>query len=353
MKLPLISGAKQFARKHFIKISVLALTTVLAVGGYFGWRYYQYRQSDTFAFTKLQAALNPPKPAELALLIDFNMLAQHLSTAIAVTYPYLKKGPDQTHTLKNLIQTTLLKKLITKEEPVKEETDPQKLLQMPLAVLPDDFLAQFNATFAIQRTLGEKATLLSTVIRHPVLGQTFSLLLRMDKTSEGWVVRDLINADDLVKQFRAAQLKRMGARRDALVKKNEATLQRMNKIMPLQSCTAGAGLLADGKSLILVAHVLARNTSSVTVHNTNISTRFSNAAGEELLHRYLSATVNTRPGEDFDQRWTLELDEQSDLGQKILHTGPISCSTSWHVMGLSSSEVLTITDVPEMAEDFQ
>ncbi|MDR3361886.1 MAG: translation initiation factor IF-2 [Desulfovibrio sp.] len=353
MKLPLIPGAKNFARKHLIKIAVLVLSTVLAVGGFFGWRYYQYRQSGTFAFTKLQAALNPPKPADLALCVDFNTLAQHLSTAIAAAYPYLKKGPDQIHTLKNLIQTTLLKKLMTREEPVKEETDPQKLLQMPLAVLPDDFLAQFNATLAIQQTLGENATLLSTVIKHPVLGQTFSLLLRMDKTPKGWMVRDLINADDLVKQFRAAQLKRMAARRDTLVKKNEATLQRMNKIMPLQSCTAGAGLLSDGKSLILVAQVLARNTSAVTVNNTNISTRFSNAAGEDLLHRYLSATVNTRPGEDFDHRWTLELDEQSDLGQKILHTGPISCSTSWHVMGLNSSEVLAITDIPEIVEDFQ
>lgn len=352
MKLPLISPLIAFGRQHALALAAAFLALALAVGAYSGWRYYEYRQSSEYAFLRLQEALQPPDPQDLARRVDFNTLSAHLAEAIAKNYPFLKKGPDQIRDLKAMLQTGLLKQMLHKVEASKEEEDPQKRLQEALYVLPPDFQNQLAANLSLQST-HEGTALLNASIRHPLLDKEFPLLLRMDQTADGWLVRDLANAEELVAQFRAAQVKRMEARRGLILQKNEQTRRRMDAALPVQSCTASAGLLSDGKTLLLVAHVLARNTGSVGVNNMNLSATFSGPEHKELLHRYLNAVQPVRPGEDFERRWTIELDGTSPLGQSVLAAGKISCSANWRTLGLASGEVLHLSDVPALVEDFQ
>lgn len=348
MKLPLIPFLSSLFRKHVIALTVALLAAALAVGGWYGWRYYQYRQSLDFAYARFQDALQPPSPEKLALLVDFNTLSGELAQALAKAFPFFKQGPDQIRDLKNTIQTGLLKKLLSKEDPKasgEAETDPQKLLQQPLSLFPADFLQQFLSGLGMQQAQGNTA-LVSTSIRHPLLNRTFPVILRMEKGPEGWMIRNLLNADELVEQFREALLTRIAARRDVFKARNNNIRRRMDATLPLQSCSASAGLLSDGKTLLLVAHVLARNTSAVTVKNIDLEALFTGPDGKMLLHRFLNAAVPVAPGEDLDQRWTIELDGQSPLGQSVLAAKEISCAARWKTMTLSSGEVLHIADIP-------
>ena len=122
----------------------------------------------------------------------------------------------------------------------------------------------------------------------------------------------------------------------------------MDGILPLLSCTASAGLLSDGKTLVLVAHVLARNTGDVSVNNLDLDATFSGPDGTKLLRRFLNAARPVAPGEDFDQRWSIELDGQSPQGRSLLAAGPLTCTASWRTLGLSNAEVLHIVDVPDI-----
>lgn len=351
MKLPLLSTLAALAREHVLALTVALLVAALAAGGFYGWRYYQYRQSSEYAFVRLRAALSPPKPEELALRVDFNTLSGHLAEAVARNFAFFKEGPDQIRSLKDIIQTGLLKKFLSKEEPAKghveKEENPEKLLEQPLTLLPPDFLAQFIANLGM-RPAENGTVLLSSSIRHPLLNQTFPLVLSMEKGPDGWIVRDLVNADELTGQFRDALRARLTARHDVLIRKNAAISKRMNGILPLQSCTASAGLLSDGKTLVLVAHVLARNTGDVSVNNLDLDATFSGPDGTKLLRRFLNAARPVAPGEDFDQRWSIELDGQSPQGRSLLAAGPLTCTATWRTLGLSNAEVLHIVDVPDI-----
>lgn len=355
MKLPGLTALNAFVHKHLLKLGITLLVVVVLVLFYNGWRYYQYRQSSEFAFVQLQASLKPPKPAELALRVDFNAVTGKLAEAVARAYPFLKSGPDQVRILKETIQTALLKKMLTKEEPPKAppaDEDPRIALLKELTVLPADFMLQFSAGLALRPGKADDA-LVGTLIEHPVLGQKFRILLRMVKTADGWIINDLVNAEDLVKQFRSAQLARMNARRDILLKKVENTRTRMNNLLSLQSCTAQAGLISDKKTILLVAHVLARHTGNVRVNNVNLEIVFSDQNGKELLRRYFNMVHPVGPGEDFNRNVTVELDGQSDLGRAVLAAKKIVCTTRWQTMGLNNGEVLHMTVVPDLIEDFQ
>ncbi|MDR1777119.1 MAG: translation initiation factor IF-2 [Desulfovibrio sp.] len=354
-KLHFISALTTFVRGHLLLFGTLLVLFFLSLSGYSGWRYYQYRQSGIFAFAKFSAALTPPNAETLAKRVDFNTLSGHLAQAIAADYPFFKEGPNQLRDIKDLIQMNLLRRVMTKEEPAKEKPDPQKNLLSPLAVFPDDFLTQFTKNLVIQDSQDsakDGPVFLSSSVEHPLLEQAFPILLRMEKIGGVWIIRDVANAEELVNQFRAAQLKRMKARLDARLAKREAAGKRMNSIIALKSCSAGTTKLSDGKTLLLVTNVLGRNISSLTVNNTNLEVVF-NAGDKELLRRYLNASQPVRPGEDFNQHWNIEFDLQSGDGQDIWKTSAISCSPSWRSMGLANGEVLYYADLPEMEEDFK
>ena len=352
MSLPAVASLVAFIRKHTFVLAAMLLVILAAVGGYSGWRHYQYRQTAEFAFAQIKDALHPAKPADLALRVNFGALTKPMVKAVAQHYPALKQGPNQLRDLSDMIQVGLLKQARVKEEPIKEETDEVARLKTPLYVLPPTFYTQLWENLSLQNPTDTTA-FITAKIRHPVLNKEFSLLLRMDKTAEGWRVNDFVNADEVVRQFREYQVERMKAQRQIILDKNAKIKKRMEDTLPIRSCTVSAGLISDGKTLLVVVTAKSKNTGKVMVSNMDLSAKICAPDGTELMHRFLNAVQPTAPGEDFDRSWTIEMDGDSALGKTILSTRKLTCEASWKTLGLANGEVLHFVVAPALLEEFQ
>ena len=352
MNLPFIPQIVAFARQHTLALAATVLVLIVIVVSFSGWRYYQYRQSSQYAFEILRDALKSGDAETIAELVDFNSLSRGLAKDLAQNYPFLKAGADQERQIADMIQTALLKQSRTKQEPVKDEPDVKIRLKTALYALPPDFLAQLASSLSLQPP-NDGTALLTAKARHPLLDKNFLLILRMDQTATGWRVRQLVNSPELVRQFREAQVERMTAQRQMILDRNAATEKRMKELFPLQPCSASAGLISDGNTLLVVVHVLARNIGTVSVNNMNLFTNLSSASGEPLLTRYLNAVQPTHPGEDFERNWTIELDGNSELGRRVLNGQPLQCKGTWKTLGLDNGEVLHISEAPAPIEEFQ
>ena len=352
MSLPAVASLIAFTRKHTFVLAAILLVILAAVGGYSGWRHYQFRQTAEFAFSQIKDALRPVKPADLAVRVDFAAITKPLVKAVAQHYPALKQGPNQTRDLSDMIQIGLLKQARLKEEPAKEETDEVARLKTPLYLLPPTFYTQLAETLTLQNPTDTTA-LIAAKVRHPVLNKEFSILLRMDKTPEGWRVDDFVNAEDIVRQFREYQMERMVAQRQIILDKNANIKKRMEDILPIRSCTASAGLISDGKTLLVVVNVKSKNNGSVMVSNMDLFTKIYAPDGTELLQRYLNAVQPTASGEDFERNWTIEIDGESALGKAILSARKLTCDASWKTLGMANGEVLHFAVAPALLEEFQ
>lgn len=350
MKLSILSDLQTKAAAHKkITLMVCVLLVVLTGAGiYYGWQQYLYRQTSAYAFEELKKALNPPVPAELAKLVDFNSISNDLALAIQKNFPFFLAGPDQERNIRHLLQTALLKRFMSKEEAVKakpEEISEEEQLKKELQILPPDFVGQLVQGLTLRETDSDTA-LISSKIENPQLKRSFTIVFGMRKTSDGWKVRNVANASEVVSQLRAAMLERHVKLRNVYLDKNSATTKRMNQLLPIQSCSADAGLLSDGKTLLLVVHVIARNKGNLQVNNFNLDTAIYGRSGQLVLRRYLNAAKPVGPGEDFNHRWNFELEADSEPGRSILRNEPLQCRAAWQTLGLNSAEVLHIVDVP-------
>ena len=352
MNLSFVAPLVEFMRHNLLKLTAVLLGLQAVVGGYSGWRYYQFRQTAEYAFLQIKDSLHPAKPTDLALLVNFDAISLPLAKAVAQHYPFLKPGPNQIRDLSDMIQVGLLKQMRVKEEPIKEETDELARLKSPLYVLPPNFFTQLSANIALQSAT-ETSALVSAQIRHPVLDKPFSLLLRLDKTTEGWKLDDLINAQDLVRQFREAQKARMVAQRQLLLDKNAQIKKRIEDTFPIKSCTASAGLLSDGQTLLVVVDVEAKNIGLAPINNMDLSARILAPDGTELLQRYLNAVQPTFPGETYNRNWTIEVDGSSSLGKSIQNARKLTCEAFWKTLGMGNGEILHFALAPEQLEEFQ
>lgn len=352
MNLPFLPAVITFVKKHTLVLVAVVLVLIITVMAVSGWRYYQYRQSSQYAFETLRDALKTADAENIAELVDFNTFSTSLAKNLMQSYPFLKAGPDQERQLRDMIQISLLKQIRTKQEPIKDEHDLKTRLRTPLYALPQDFISQIVNSLSLQ-TSSDGTALLTAKVRQPLLDKNFQLIFRMDKTPEGWVVHNLVNGPELVRQFREAQVERMNAQRQMILDKNTLTERRIKDVFPLQSCSAHAGLISDGNTLLLVVRALARNIGTVSVNNMNLSAEFGTASGSVLLTRNLNAVQPTHPGEDFEHRWTIELDGNNELGKRILNGQPLQCKASWKTLGLNNGEVLHISEAPAPIEEFQ
>ena len=352
MNLPFVAPLVAFLRQNLLMLAAALLALLTLVGGYSGWRYFQFRQTAEYTFMQIKDSLHPANPTDLALLVNFDAISLPLAKAVAQHYPFIKTGPNQVRDLSDMIQVDLLKQARVKEEPIKEETDEIARLTAPLYVLPPNFYTQLAANITLQSST-ETSALVSAQIRHPVLDKPFSLLLRMDKTTDGWKLDDLINAQDLVRQFREAQKARMVAQRQLLLDKNAKIKARIEDTFPLKSCTASAGLLSDGQTLLIVVDVEAKNAGLAPINNMDLSVRILAPDGTELMQRFLNAVQPTFPGETFDRNWTIEVDGSSSLGKSILSARKLTCEAFWKTLGMGNGEILHFAVVPEMLEEFQ
>lgn len=348
--MKLLSGLKEKMATHKLLAAIagIVLLAALGAGGWHGWQQYQYRQSSAYALERLKQALAPPDPAALTHLVDFNSLGKDLSRAVSDSFPFFLAGQDQERAINHALQAGLLKKLMGPESKgpmFPEDASEQAKLQKPLELLPPDFISQLLATLAVRET-EPGAALVSAKIEHPQLNKPFTLVLDMQKTARGWQIRRLVNAQELARQLRDAMLERHAALRKVFEDKNAATTRVMNNALPLQSCTANAGTLSDGKTTILIIHALARNKGDVQINNFNLDATITGRSGKPLLHRYLNAAKPVASGEDFNHRWSMELESASPLARELLANGPLHCQATWQTLSLNNGQVLHIVETP-------
>lgn len=348
--MELLDKIKTWAVSHkiYALAGVVILLVAVAAGGYFAWQQYQFRQSGQYAFEKIRGALNPPQPDQLAHLVDFNAICHEYAVAIARNFPFLMAGPDQTRNIVHALQKAMLAKFIGKDNSNKqfknEETEEQKL-QRTVEILPSDFVTQIYDKLRLQALTPDSA-LLSVKIDNADLGAPLTLVFNMQKTARGWIVNRAANAGEIVNQVKEALLARHTRLRDIFLEKNSATLKQMNALIPVQSCTADAGLISDGKILLMVVHIIARNVGKIQINNFNLDTIIKGKDGNVIARRLLNTAKPVAPGEDFSHRWNFELDSQSELAQNIMSGIPLQCQASWQTLGLGDSRVLHIVEVP-------
>lgn len=326
----------------------VALCALLGLGGFYGWQYYEYRQSADYAFSRLKQSLSPVQTDQLAGIVDFNAIVGDLASATVRTFPFFKKGNDQEWEIKRILQNALLQRFLAKERQKNKsmgKTGMEEQLDAPFVLMPDDFMTQFVQHMSLHSESPTSA-LVSTSISHPQLDKKFTLLFRMQKGQDGWRVDHMINAPEVASQLRDELVARKALRDKKTIEKNAAASARMNGILPIQGCQANAGLLSDGRTLMLVLHVLSRNRSDVQVNNMTIDASVKGAGGT-VLQRFLNAATPVAPGEDFDHRWSIELDALSPEGRRVAQAGRLVCNARWRSMGLNSGQVLHATDNPD------
>lgn len=350
MKLNLLAPLSGWIAAHR-KLALLAgllLCAALIAGAYYGYRQYQYRQSAEYAFEQLKLALNPPKPEELAKLVDFNALGNDLARAIKKTFPFYMEGKDQERNIRNRLQNVILRSFLQKDEkraPLPDAEDQQALLQVPLEIMPADFPAQLQGSLVL-RDAGQSSAIVMAKLDQPLLGRSFTPVFGLDKTVNGWKVDRVLNADELLTQLREAMLQRHVKLRNVYEHKNMLTTRRMDELLPIQSCSAHAGILSDGRTLVMTVQVIGRNKGNVQINNFNVDTEITGGNGNVLARRFLNVAKPVAPGEDFNHRWNFELDASSDLARAIMRNQPLHCQAKWQTLGLNNSEVLHILEVP-------
>lgn len=340
--------AKISAHKLISVIVGVLLIAGLAAGGWYGWKQYQYRQTSQYALEALKKSLLPADPASLAHLVDFNAVGKDLAKAVREEFPFYLAGNDQEREINHTLQKALLKRFMEPDSngPMfPEDASDQAKLQKQLVMFPPDFIGQLLATLSVRDTEPNGA-LVSAKIDHPQLDKSYTLVMSMEKTPHGWQIKRLVNARELAAQVKSAMLERHSALRKVFEDKNAATLKVMNAALPLQSCTANAGTLSDGKTTLLVIHALARNNCDVQVNNFNLDTTIRGRSGQVLLRRYLNTAKPVGPGEDFNHRWSMELESSSPLARSLLSDGPLQCSAVWQTLSLNNGKVLHIVETP-------
>lgn len=276
-------GAKIRAHKLIALLVVLLLAGGLGAGGYYGWQTWRFRQGSEYAVQRLKQALSPPNTEELAKRVDFRTVFADLTQAVIRAMPFYKAGPDQEHVLNQQLQTALLRRLREKDASPSakaEKPDAAAKLRQPLVLFPPDFLAQLPAGLSLLETEGDTARI-RTEISHPQLDVVFPFEFEMKRGPDGWLVRRLSNADEVAGIFRSALQARQQASVDVALGKNEATLKRMNSILPIESCEAEAGLLSDKRTILLIVLMRGQNHSGLQVNNMSLDTDILGSNGQD------------------------------------------------------------------------
>lgn len=341
-------------KQHLFKILVGILVVSSIVVGYFCWQAYQYYKSPECLADQVQEALKPGQIAKLAAIADFGPIFTRLSSAIATSYPFIESGENQQERITRRVQIALLEKFRDTSKPAADhETDKEKILLRPLKVLPPDFVEQLSKSMHLQR-VSEYMAVLTFTVRHPQLNnQAFQLAFTVSNTPDGWRITDFSNASQVVAAFRAAHLQRQEAKRQIYVRRNQAAADTMRNLLTLESCSASTGMISDGRTVLTVVHVLARNKSSQRVENVNLLVSLQTPDGKELLSRNLNAAQATDPGADFDHRWTIDMDRTDPEAQALLASPSLVCKPRWYSMALDNGRILYDVEVLSIPEDIK
>lgn len=328
--------------------AIAVICALLGAGAFYGWRYYQFRQSSQFAFERLRDALSPAQPEKLASMIDFNTVARELADGAIKAFPFFRAGLDQEWEIRQMIQSGLLRSFRSKDAGAakNQEAGMEKQLDLPFALLPHNFNSQLAQTLSLRKE-NDHSAYISATIRQTMLDRDFSPVFHLQKGADGWRVTHLLNGDELAASLRDGLVARQAMRQKKIIDKNSATSAQMEALLPGPGCQASAGMLSDGRTMLVAIDVRSRNAGNVQVNNMTLDITLSGRGGV-VLSRSLNVAKSVPPGAAFSHRWNVELDAaENQEGKRLLFAGPLSCKASWRSMGLGNSRVLHVTDNPD------
>lgn len=320
------------------KALIIAIVLAIATGGtVWGWRHYQFKHSSQKALQDITLALQKGNRQNLAMLVDFRSLSENFAQQILHYYP-TNAGLPAVEILAENVQQHILDSFTKVEEP-KKGAKPN--LYAPLKPLPADAMAQIATSFEMQQTDPDFALVRATV-DYPRAEKKFILLFQMEKKEGlGWQLIKIVNAHELVQSFILAQQSIDLQKSNALKEKNAEQQARMNKQMVVNSCTAMAGLLSDGKTALLSIEVMARNPGPHAVLNFNIEVTLNSKKNSEKTEQFLlNLAKRTLQGENMTHTWNIGLDPQNPEHQYLLEEKRLQCTARFNNMGLGSGEVL-------------
>lgn len=347
--MKIFSSLGDWAAAHKKTATLLSIAVIAGIcaGGFYGLQQCQYRQSSAYALERLKKCLQDQNTHELALLVDFKSISEDAVRAAKKSFPFLKEKNDPERFISHGIQKALLQKFMEKEHKPQFPEDESETAQLkkPLALLPGDFVSQILKNASV-RDIAPDSAELNIKIENPQLREPAQLVLTMERGGQGWIVRHLANADEAAARLRHALLARYAALRNVYLDKNAATTKEMNSLIPIQGCTADAGMLSDRKTFILVVRTVAQNKSNIQINNMNLDTVITGKSGKVLLKRFLNDAQPIEPGERYDHRWSVELDSGSREAQELLNDGPLQCRTRWQTLALNNGKILHIDEIP-------
>lgn len=315
-----------------------ATLLLLAIGGAHFWNRYQYQQSAEYALVLLQKALATPQPSVLASSIDFKSLGEDLAYWILQERPHTPHTGDATAVarLSDSIQQALLKAVGDVRSNEKSKAPQASLLPMP-----DNIIAQIAATLSLQ-TVQQGVAILRAEVAHTQANHTFVLSLVLEhRAGAGWIVTRLANAQDIVRQFVAAEQARVRQREEALVERNRNAQRRMDGQVQVLSCTAHAKTLHTQNTALLTVAVVGYNSGALSVHNLNFFVELTGAG--DAVQRHLNMAQRMHPGEHFTHTWNTDLNDTPE-DTALLRAGALHCVARPHSMVLSSGEWLYIEE---------
>ena len=347
MKLQFLSRLRAFISAHLLMLTTCLMIFLGLVTVFLFINYTRYKLSSEFAFKQLQTAIASSNASDLAHSVNVRALADHLAHETARTFPFFHAGPTQIRDISSLFQGEFLRVLKTKPDSSPDAliTDPVELNAKPVYILPPDIIPQLIQNL-VMTPKDDETALIETSFDHPLLKEKFPILLSLKSTKDGWIVQDILNAHEIVSQFREIFEKRIRDIRDRAIKKSTDVIKEMAQTLEIQSCTANIGLLSDQKTALCVVEIKAHNKTKLTVKNVNAEVDILNRSKQGVLTRRLNSTQQTPPNGDFSHRWIIELEGRSHEGQKMLKGAPLNCTASWRTLTLSNSRVLHTDEIP-------
>lgn len=322
------------------KILIGAMLAIIVAGcAFWGWQHYQFKQSPQKALQDITQALQKGNREQLAMLINFRTLSENFARQILQSYPAAVSLPPLEILAEN-VQQRILDNFVKAEES-KKGVKPNPYA--PLNPMPADTIVQIGTSLEMQQA-DARFALVRAIVDYPRAEKKFTLIFQMEKKeSLGWQLTKIVNTPELVQSFILAEQSIEQQKTNALAAKNAEQQQRMDKQMLVNSCTAVAGMLSDGKTALLTIEVLTRNPGPHAVLNFNLEASLNGKKHPGNAQKFLlNLAKRTLQGENLHHTWNITLDPQKPDHQYLLAEKTLQCTARFNNMGLSSGEVLFI-----------
>lgn len=339
MKFSVLSLLLSLLHKSKKILIGIGLLLIVAACVFFGWRHYQFKNSPQKTMQNITQALHKAKLEHLAVLIDFRTLSESFARQMLQDLPKDAALPPVTILAEQIQQRILDNFTKPEEQPKGVKANPFA----PLNPLPAGTLAQIGTSITLEK-VEDNFALAHAKVDYPRAEKTFNLIFQLEKKGDApWRLTKINNAHEIIQSFLEAQQSIDKQKSDTLAAKNAEQQQRMDSQLVVNSCTAVAGLLSDGKTALLSVEILARNPGPHAVLNFNVKTLLTGKKhSDKTISFLLNLAKRTLQGENFAHTWNIALDPQNPEHQYLLAERTLQCTTTFNNMGLSSGEVLFV-----------